>query len=141
MPIGRTAGPAHFSSMLALFRVFALHHSVLARSGAKRWLTRHVPPPLERSLYVWVASLLFIAVCALWQDVPGGSIAMRVFRALPHWTAVSAGVWLTARSAAVIDPLELAGIRHAGRSAGASALSGGRAVPLGAAPDLSRLGC
>ena len=52
---------------LTLFTVFALHHSVLARSGAKRWLTRHVPPHLERSLYVWVASLLFIAVCALWM--------------------------------------------------------------------------
>src|SRR3989337_215668 len=48
---------------LALFAAFALHHSVLARSGAKRWLMRRVPPHLERSLYVWVASLLFVAAC------------------------------------------------------------------------------
>jgi protein-S-isoprenylcysteine O-methyltransferase Ste14 len=30
------------------------------------------PPALERSLYVWIASLLFIVVCGLWQPVPGG---------------------------------------------------------------------
>ncbi len=29
---------------LALFGGFALHHSVLARSGVKQWLTRRVPP-------------------------------------------------------------------------------------------------
>lgn len=102
---------------LVLFTAFALHHSVLARSGAKRWLTRLVPPHLERSLYVWVASLLFIAVCALWQDVPGALYRHAGLSAVPHWMAVTAGVWLTARSAAVIDPLELAGIRHAARSA------------------------
>jgi methanethiol S-methyltransferase len=102
---------------LVLFTAFALHHSVLARTGAKRWLTRHVPPHLERSLYVWVASLLFIAVCALWQDVPGALYRHAGPSAIPHWMAVAAGVWLTARSAAIIDPLELAGIRHAGGTA------------------------
>jgi len=99
---------------LALFGVFALHHSVLARSGAKKWLTRHVPPHLERSLYVWVASLLFVAVCACWQDVPGEVYRRTGLQAVPHWLAVALGVWLTARSTAVIDPLELAGIRQAG---------------------------
>ena len=98
---------------LSLFGAFALHHSVLARSGAKRWITRHVPPHLERSLYVWVASLLFIAVCALWQDVPGALYRHAGPSAVPHWLAVVAGVWLTARSTAIIDPLELAGIRQA----------------------------
>ena len=29
------------------------------------------PPELERSIYTWAASLLFIAVCAAWQPVPG----------------------------------------------------------------------
>ena len=98
---------------LALFGVFALHHSVLARSGAKRWLVRRVPPHLERSLYVWVASLLFVAVCALWQDVPGDVYRHAGLVAVPHWIAVTLGAWLTVRSAGVIDPLDLAGIRQA----------------------------
>jgi methanethiol S-methyltransferase len=98
---------------LALFGGFALHHSVLARSGAKQWLTRHVPPHLERSLYVWVASFLFIVVCACWRDVPGEAYRHGGLLAVPHWIAVALGAWLTARSAGVIDPLDLAGIRQA----------------------------
>ncbi len=99
---------------LALFGVFAVHHSVLARSGAKRWLAGHVPPHLERSLYVWVASLLFLMVCGWWREVPGQVYRHAGVWAVPHWMAVAYGVWLTARSAGVIDPLDLAGIRQAG---------------------------
>jgi protein-S-isoprenylcysteine O-methyltransferase Ste14 len=84
----------------------------MARSGAKRWLVRRVPAALERSLYVWLSSALFLATCAWWREIPvilydvpwpwkGAS------RALQAW-----GVWLTLRSAGVIDPLELAGIRQ-----------------------------
>ncbi len=98
---------------VALFGVFALHHSVLARSGAKQWVTRLVPPRFERSLYVWVASLLFIAVCACWQEVPGELYRQVELQAVPHWLAVALGAWLTARSVGVIDPLDLAGIRQA----------------------------
>ena len=43
----------------------------MARTGAKAWITRLVPPDLERSLYVWIASVLFLAVCWLWQPLPG----------------------------------------------------------------------
>jgi len=32
---------------------------------------RDVPRHLERTLYVWVASLLFVALCVLWQPLPG----------------------------------------------------------------------
>lgn len=99
---------------LTLFTAFAVHHSVLARSGAKRWLTRRVPQSLERSSYVWVASLLFIAVCALWVPVPGLMYRHTGLLAVPHWLAVALGGWLTVRSVGVIDPLELAGIRQAG---------------------------
>ncbi len=56
---------------IALFTGFAAHHSVMARTAAKAWLTRLVPVHLERSLYVWTANLLFITVCWLWLPVPG----------------------------------------------------------------------
>jgi methanethiol S-methyltransferase len=70
---GAPTGPAWPAVLfnVVLFTVFALHHSILARTPAKAWVTRTWPPALERSLYVWVASLLFILVCALWQPVPG----------------------------------------------------------------------
>lgn len=96
---------------LLLFSVFALHHSLLARTGAKALVTRAVPPQLERATYVWVASLLFIAVCAWWQPVPGvfwhaSGAAAWTLRALSL-----IGAWLTLQSAAMLDMFELAGTR------------------------------
>lgn len=98
---------------VVLFSIFALHHSVFARSGAKRWLSTYVPAHLERTLYVWLSSAMFVALCALWRPVPGLLYQSTGLWSAPHWIAVAAGVWLTLRSAGVIDPLELAGIRQA----------------------------
>jgi len=114
-PAGPLVPPLLFD--FVLFSVFALHHSVLARSNVKQWLTRGVPSHLERSLYVWISSLLFIAVCAFWARLPGVVYHQSGPWAVPHWFAAGVGVWLTARSAGVIDPLDLAGIRQASASA------------------------
>ena len=98
---------------LLLFSVFALHHSIMARSGAKRWLARHLPAPLERSAYVWVASALFAWTCLSWQRIP-----LLLYQVDAPWryacVAIQlAGVWMTVRAAGVIDVLDLAGIRQA----------------------------
>ena len=106
------SGSAALAADFALFTTFALHHSVLARSGAKRWIASVTGPRAERSMYVWVASILFIVVCVLWQPVPGVFYQHRGTLAGLHWTVVAAGAWLTLRAAAVLDPLELAGIRQ-----------------------------
>lgn len=95
----------------ALFSVFALHHSILARTRAKAWVRRHVPPALERSLYVWAASLLFVATCAFWQPVPGVAWHVVGWPAGLVWAGQLAGVAMTAWSAAMLGVLELAGIR------------------------------
>jgi len=98
---------------VAVFSLFALHHSVFARERVRAWMARTVPPALERSVYVWVASLLLIAVCALWQPV--GGIAWSVappFGWLLYGLLVI-GVWLSVRSAGIIDIWELAGVRQA----------------------------
>src|SRR5918992_4813952 len=55
----------------ALFTIFALHHSVLARDSIKARVHRIVHPALERPIYTWTASILFLMVCALWRFVPG----------------------------------------------------------------------
>ena len=95
---------------VVLFTVFAMHHSVFARERVRAWVARVCPPGLERSFYVWVASILFIAVCAWWQPVPG--VAWRVDGAA-LWVLMvlqAAGVVVTLRSAAVLDIRELAGL-------------------------------
>ena len=54
-----------------LFTGFALHHSVFARPAVKNRMAALLAVPLERSIYTWIASLLFIVVCAAWRAVPG----------------------------------------------------------------------
>jgi protein-S-isoprenylcysteine O-methyltransferase Ste14 len=111
------AGPLTAGALVtntALFSVFGLHHSVFARERVRAWVARQFTPALERSVYVWTASLMLILVCALWRPVPG--VAWDVGGA-PRWLLHGAqlfGVWLTLRSAAVIDVWELAGVRQAG---------------------------
>jgi methanethiol S-methyltransferase len=96
-----------------LFAVFASHHSLMARSRAKAWLQHAVPPAFERSLYVWLASLLFVGVCVSWQRVPGTLYAAS---GPVVWALTSVqllGVVVTVAGARVLDFLDLAGIRQA----------------------------
>ncbi len=72
-----------------------------------------VPAGLERSFYVWVASLLFIAVCALWQPWPASSGDVDGAARGVLWLLQVFGAWLTLRSAAIIDIWDLAGLRQA----------------------------
>lgn len=97
----------------ALVTAFAMHHSVFARERVKGWLARTVPRDLIRSVYVWIASALFIAVCAWWQPVGGELFASSGTAAWVHAALQLAGVGLIAGAVATIDPLDLAGIRHA----------------------------
>ena len=97
---------------VVLFTIFALHHSIMARTGAKAWLTRVVPPDLERAVYVWIASVLFLAVCWLWQPLPG-----MIWQTNGVWfwllSAIQlAGVLLTLRAAGMVGVWELAGVRQ-----------------------------
>jgi protein-S-isoprenylcysteine O-methyltransferase Ste14 len=96
---------------LLLFSAFALHHSVLARTGAKAWMAARVAPQLERSLYTWTASILFVVVCTAWQPVPGVLYRFDGVWALPFHAVQVLGVVLTLRGAAAVDALDLAGVR------------------------------
>jgi protein-S-isoprenylcysteine O-methyltransferase Ste14 len=97
---------------LLLFTAFALHHSVFARAGVRAWVERHVPAGLERSAYVWVASVLLILLCVLWQAVPGTVWHLDGAAAILLRAIQVASVVLTLVSAASIDIWELAGVRQ-----------------------------
>jgi protein-S-isoprenylcysteine O-methyltransferase Ste14 len=98
---------------VGLFTVFAFHHSLMPRAQMKRWFASLAPAPLERTAYVWVASLLLAAVCALWQDIPGVAYTVEGAWAWVLRLLQLAGIVLTIRASARLDVLDLAGIRQA----------------------------
>ena len=98
---------------LLLFTAFALHHSLFARSGFKDALTRIIPAALERTSYVWIASVMFIGVCALWQPVPGVLWSVEGTGAVLLRLVQLGGVLFTLVSARHLDILDLSGIRAA----------------------------
>jgi protein-S-isoprenylcysteine O-methyltransferase Ste14 len=100
-----------------IFTVFALHHSLFARTRAKDELARFVPDRLLRSVYVWIASLLLVAVCVLWKPIGGVVYHHSGWIAAGHILVQGLGVWIIAQSVRAIDALELAGIRSASDAA------------------------
>ena len=112
--LGRSAPPAGAEAWIwnvLLFSVFAAHHSLFARESVKRWLAAAVPAELVRSVYVWTASLLLIAVCLLWRPIGGELFEVHGGGAVVLAMVQLAGIAVIARAVAAIDPLELAGIR------------------------------
>ena len=107
------AGRARSAVLLdvALFTVFALHHSLFARTRMKAAVRAAVSPALERTVYTWISSLLFIAVCWLWRPVPD------VLYSVPspwNWIGYAiqaAGIVLTIAGTRALDALDLAGVR------------------------------
>ena len=56
---------------LALIAIFGIQHSVMARQGFKRFWTRVVPQPAERSVYVLLASAVLILLFTQWRPIDG----------------------------------------------------------------------
>ena len=56
---------------LGLITMFGLQHSVMARPGFKKRLTKLVPSAAERSTYMLATAIVTFALCMLWQPLPG----------------------------------------------------------------------
>ncbi len=56
---------------LGLIALFGVQHSVMARPGFKHWLTRFLPPAVERSSYVLATNIVLILTYLYWQPLPG----------------------------------------------------------------------
>jgi protein-S-isoprenylcysteine O-methyltransferase Ste14 len=97
---------------LCLLLLFAVQHTVMARAGAKRWLTHWLDARAERSTYVLAASACLALLFVQWRAMPESvwHVSAEPVRAA-LWVACAAGWCLALASTVPAGHLEFLGVR------------------------------
>lgn len=109
------ASPAALAWLIdiGLLGLFAVQHSGMARHGFKRWVTKWMPVPIERSTYVLLSSLVIILMFWQWRPLPG--TVWDVQASWAYWLLYAVfgfGWFMVLSSTFVIDHFDLFGLRQ-----------------------------
>jgi protein-S-isoprenylcysteine O-methyltransferase Ste14 len=97
----------------ALLAIFALQHSIMARTWFKRAWTRMIPPAVERSTYVLFSSLALLFMFWQWRPIGGVVWDVRGTMLEPVMLAGYVGGLLTVLlSTFLINHFDLFGLRQ-----------------------------
>jgi methanethiol S-methyltransferase len=96
-----------------LLAMFALQHAVMARDTFKSWLTKWVPEPLERSIFVVAASSVLGFLYWLWKPIPAvvWDVPLPWLRGV-MWFVFVVGILLVFYTSFLIDHFDLFGLRQ-----------------------------
>lgn len=98
---------------LLLLGAFGVQHSVMARPWFKRWWTRIVPTPAERSTYVMFTNLVLMLLYWQWRPMGGVIWNVQAPAARAMLYALYAAGWLMVFVATLlINHLDLFGLRQ-----------------------------
>ena len=108
-----TPWPMAVAINLGLISLFALQHSLMARPGFKRWWTRIVPEPIERSTYVLLTCVVTFVLMWLWRgiDLVLWNIETPALRAAT-WGLFAIGWLMVPAVSLLIDHFDLFGTRQ-----------------------------
>ncbi len=98
---------------LLLLLAFGVQHSGMARVGFKKQITRFLPEAMERSTYVLMSSLVFVAIFAFWQPMPQmvWQLEQPILRGLAYG-AFAMGWALVLLSTFLLSHFELFGLKQ-----------------------------
>lgn len=98
---------------IALVAMFGIPHSVMARTGFKKYCRKIIPFPIERSFYVFIASITLILLSYLWQPIYFEILNIKTSLGIYAANSIfSAGLLLAIVSSFLIDHFGIFGLRQ-----------------------------